>query len=258
MAKTYGSTPRPTPTETRDSAPKVQRVEVVRDLRKERERDEAKMAFNGTGVYDEDHVDLDDDEIVDKISARASKRSRTIVVICGVILMIVALAFGFVILRRSGILGRVHQSAPVAETSSVDEPESEAVASAMRERLKQLEAEENEVASRETEAADKDEEGHVVVPEGFTEHVEGYAINEAVADTSGDTLKVKGQLINLTDGDRGPCAVGYQLYDKDNVAIGFASIACDTVKAGDVWNFTADSDVPTGQVHRFELVEVRF
>lgn len=209
---------------------------------------------------DDEADDDKDEETVEKAPVKAGNKNRVIMIVCGVILLLVALGFGGLILFRSGIL-----SSSTNSGSTVVEEDATQDAEDMQRRLDAIAAAEDTYAKEEAEAAAKDtadatknDDGTVVVPDGFTEHVEGYAINEGVADDSSDTLTIKGELINLTGEKHGPCAVGYYLYDLDGNVLGFANVATDELDAGKVWKFTATSDVPSNVVHRFELADVRF
>lgn len=252
MAKTYGSNAKSAQSSNsiKDREPKhEQRVEVIREF----ETPEPKPEL------DRRHASRDDD-IVDPISAKVSDKSRIIIIVCCIVLMLVALGFGALIILRSGLFstGSVNGSTVTAEDATQDAEDMQRRLDAIAAAKDVYAKEEAKEDAKETVDAAKTDEGTVVVPDGFTEHVEGYAISEGVADESSDTLSIKGELINLTAENHGPCAVGYYLYDLDNNVLGMANIATDGIEAGKVWKFTAMSDVPANVVHRFELADVRF
>lgn len=121
---------------------------------------------------------------------------------------------------------------------------------------------EGEKTSDESADAKSEDSGKSDAPKSvndeLTSYDEGYSLSEGVADTSGDTLVIRGKLRNDTEDVHENVSLGLYLMDQNGTVVGLAVASTDKVEPGAVWEWEAKTDVETSKVFRFEKAEVRF
>lgn len=86
----------------------------------------------------------------------------------------------------------------------------------------------------------------------------GYGVSKLVADSSSETISLRGRIRNLGKDMRENVALGIYLYDGDGSVIGVATGFVDRIEPGETCEFVATSEIATADVGSVALAEVRW